>query len=36
VKNDLSKLKAKNWWTVAKDRELWKKILRDAEVHKRL
>jgi hypothetical protein len=33
VKNDPSNLKVKNWWTVAKDREAWKKILREAEAH---
>jgi hypothetical protein len=36
VDDDLRKLKIKNWWTVAKDRESWKKILREAETHKGL
>jgi hypothetical protein len=36
VENDLRKLSAKNWWTVAKDRESWKKNLREAEAHKGL
>jgi hypothetical protein len=30
------KINVKNWWTVAKDRESWKKILREAEAHKGL
>jgi hypothetical protein len=36
VEDHLRKLNVKNWWTVAKDRELWKKILREAEAHKGL
>jgi hypothetical protein len=36
VEDDLRKLNVKNWWTVAKDRESWKKILREAEAHKGL
>jgi hypothetical protein len=32
----LRKLKVSNWWTVAKDRESWKKILQEAEAHKEL
>jgi hypothetical protein len=36
VEDDLRKLKVKNWWTVAKDRGSWKKILREAETHKGL
>jgi hypothetical protein len=31
--DDLRKLNVKNWWTVAKDRESWKKILVEAEAH---
>jgi hypothetical protein len=31
--DELRKLNVKNWWTVAKDRESWKKILREAEAH---
>jgi hypothetical protein len=33
VEDDLRKLKVKNWWMVTKDRESWKKILREAEAH---
>jgi hypothetical protein len=36
VEDDLRKLKVKNWWTVAKDRESWTEILRKAEAHKGL
>jgi hypothetical protein len=36
VEDDLRKLNVKNWWTVAKDRESWEKILREAEAHKGL
>jgi hypothetical protein len=36
VEDDLRKLNFKNWWTVTKDRESWKKILREAEAHKGL
>jgi hypothetical protein len=36
VEDDLRKLNVKNWWTVAKDRESQKKILREAEAHKGL
>jgi hypothetical protein len=31
VEDDLRKLNVKNWWTVAKARELRKKILREAK-----
>jgi hypothetical protein len=33
VEDDLRKLKVKNWWTVAKDRESWKKFLREVKAH---
>jgi hypothetical protein len=36
MEDDFIKLNVKNWWTVAKDRESWKKILREAEAHKGL
>jgi hypothetical protein len=36
VEDDLRKLNVKDWWTVAKDRESWEKILRKAEAHKGL
>jgi hypothetical protein len=36
VEDDIRKLKVNNWWMVAKDGELWKKILREAEAHKGL
>lgn len=33
VLEDVKKLGVKNWWTVARDREDWKKVLREAEAH---
>jgi hypothetical protein len=36
MEDDLRKLNVKNWWTVGKDRESWRKILREAEAHKGL
>jgi hypothetical protein len=34
VEDDLRKLNVKNWWTVAKDRESWKKIIRKLRLTK--
>ena len=31
VLEDLRKLRIKGWWLVARDREAWKRILREAE-----
>jgi hypothetical protein len=36
VEDDLRKLNVKNKWTVTKDTESWKKILREAKAHKGL
>ena len=33
VLDDMKKLGIKNWWTVARDREAWKKVLQEAEAH---
>jgi hypothetical protein len=33
VEDDLRKLKVKNWWMVTKERDSWKKILREAKAH---
>lgn len=33
VLEDVKKLGIKNWWKVAKDRQVWRKILREAEAH---
>jgi len=33
VLEDLRKLGVKSWWMVAKDRESWRKVLREAEAH---
>ena len=30
VQEDVKKLKIQNWWTVARDREVWRRILREA------
>ena len=30
VQEDVKKLKMQNWWTVARDREVWRRILREA------
>ena len=31
VLEDLSRLRVKGWWNVAKDRDAWRRILREAE-----
>ena len=31
VMSDIRILGVRNWWTVAKDRDLWRKILKEAE-----
>mgnify|MGYP007063910716 CR=1 FL=1 len=31
VTNDIRKLGIKNWWIAAKDRDLWRRILKEAE-----
>jgi hypothetical protein len=36
VVEDLRKMGVKSWWTVARDRESWKKVLQEAEVRSRL
>ena len=33
ILEDVKVLGVKNWWTLAKDREVWRKILREAEAH---
>jgi hypothetical protein len=33
VLEDLKKTGVKNWWTVAKNRDAWKKVLWEAEAH---
>ena len=30
VQEDVKKLKIQNWWTVVRDREVWRRILREA------
>ncbi|KAJ4439138.1 hypothetical protein ANN_15095 [Periplaneta americana] len=31
VMDDIKRLGVKNWWTVAKDRDRWRRILKEAE-----
>jgi hypothetical protein len=33
VEDDLRKMKIKTWWSAARSREWWRKILREAEAH---
>jgi hypothetical protein len=33
VLEDLRSWDLKSWWLVVKDRESWRKVLREAEVH---
>lgn len=33
VLEDIKELGVKNWWTVARDRKVWRKVLRKAEAH---
>jgi hypothetical protein len=33
VLEDLRKLGVKSWWMATKDRESWRKVLREAEAH---
>jgi hypothetical protein len=33
VLEDLRKLGVRNWWMVAKDRESWRRFLREVEAH---
>jgi hypothetical protein len=33
VEEDLRKMKVKNWWLAARNRESWRNILREAEAH---
>jgi hypothetical protein len=36
VEEDLRKMKIKKWWSAARNRESWRKILRETEAHSRL
>ncbi|KAJ4428576.1 hypothetical protein ANN_24620 [Periplaneta americana] len=36
IMKDIRKLEVKNWWTVAKDRDSWRRILKEAEAQPRL
>ena len=36
ILEDVKVFGLKNWWAMAKDREVWKKIRREAELHDRL
>ncbi|PSN35334.1 Uncharacterized protein C07A9.10, partial [Blattella germanica] len=31
ITRDIKKLGVRNWWTVAKDRDSWRRILKEAE-----
>jgi hypothetical protein len=33
VLDGIKKLGVKNWWTVARDREAWRKVLREAKAN---